>query len=76
MRDAGGLPTTPTGNPEDGSFQAGGESQESEDIKPVVRVKIERNDEEEQHFEDNSNNEASGLNVAGGSSEGNTQGLS
>ncbi|XP_009879191.1 PREDICTED: zinc finger and BTB domain-containing protein 7A [Charadrius vociferus] len=76
VRDAGGLPTTPTGNPEDGSFQAGGESQESEDIKPVVRVKIERNDEEEQHFEDNSNNEASGLNVAGGSSEGNTQGLS
>lgn len=69
VRDAGGLPTTPTGNPEDGSFQAGGESQESEDT-------LQRNGQEQQHFEDNSNNEASGLNVAGGSSEGNTQGLS
>uniref|UniRef100_A0A8B9T8R6 Zinc finger and BTB domain-containing protein 7A n=1 Tax=Anas platyrhynchos TaxID=8839 RepID=A0A8B9T8R6_ANAPL len=67
VRDAGGLPT-PTGNPEDGSFQAGGESQESEDT-------VQRNGQE-QHFEDSSNNEAPGLNVAGGSSEGNTQGLS
>ncbi|NXJ43455.1 ZBT7A protein, partial [Ciconia maguari] len=50
VRDAGGLPTTPTGNPEDGSFQAGGESQESEDT-------LQGNGQEQQHFEDNSNNE-------------------
>ncbi|XP_061871166.1 zinc finger and BTB domain-containing protein 7A isoform X3 [Colius striatus] len=69
VRDAGGLPSTPPGNAEDGSFQAGGESQESEDTP-------QGNGEEQQHFEENSNNEESGLNVAGGSAEGNTQGLS
>lgn len=69
MRDAGGLPSTPPGSAEDGSFPAGGESQESEDTQ-------QRNGPEQQHFEEHSNNEASGLNVAGGSAEGNTQGLS
>lgn len=67
VRDAGGLPT-PTGNPEDGGFQGGGESQESEDTV--------QGNGQEQHFEDSSTTEASGLNVAGGSAEGSAPGLS
>lgn len=70
VRDAGGLPPTPTGNAEEGGCQAGGESHESEDTLQG------NGPEEQQHFEENSNNEAPGLNVAGGSAEGTAQGLS
>ncbi|KAM4758917.1 zinc finger and BTB domain-containing protein 7A [Cyanocitta cristata] len=69
VREAGAMPPTPTGSAEDGSFPAGAESQESEDTAQGT-------EQEQQHFEENSNNEAPGLNVAGGSDEGNTQGLS
>nr|XP_042697410.1 zinc finger and BTB domain-containing protein 7A isoform X1 [Chrysemys picta bellii]XP_042697411.1 zinc finger and BTB domain-containing protein 7A isoform X1 [Chrysemys picta bellii]XP_042697412.1 zinc finger and BTB domain-containing protein 7A isoform X1 [Chrysemys picta bellii]XP_042697413.1 zinc finger and BTB domain-containing protein 7A isoform X1 [Chrysemys picta bellii] len=69
VRDVSGLPA-PAGNPEDGSFEAGGERQESQED-------TEQKNGQEQHFEDSSNNEAPGrLNVAEGSSEGKTQGLS
>ncbi|NXH18362.1 ZBT7A protein, partial [Bucco capensis] len=79
VRDGGStLPPTPTGNAEDGSFQASGESQESEDT-------LQGSGQEQQHFEENSNMEEAGLNVAAGggggggggeAAEGNTQGLS
>lgn len=67
VRDAGGLPT-PTGNPEDGGFQGGGESQESEDTV--------QGNGREQHFEESSTAEAAGLNVAGGAAEGSAPGPS
>ncbi|XP_053155068.1 zinc finger and BTB domain-containing protein 7A [Hemicordylus capensis] len=67
VRDVGGMPT-PAANPEDGSFVK--EEAQEEAVTPQ--------DGPEQHFEDSSNAEAASgsLNVAGGSSEGNTQGLS
>ncbi|NXN94931.1 ZBT7A protein, partial [Rhinopomastus cyanomelas] len=75
VRDAGGLPPTPTGGADDGGFlAAGGESQESEDTPPQGNGP----EEQQQHFEENSSPEDAaaepGLNVAGGSSEGNAQG--
>ncbi|KAM8794855.1 zinc finger and BTB domain-containing protein 7A [Eudromia elegans] len=67
VREPGGLAAL-AGGADDGGYAPGAESHESEDA-------AERNGPE-QHLEEASSTEAPRLNVAGGSAEGNAQGLS